>query len=94
MTYQCLVHSLVSVDIDKVLRKEVNLDCKTLSNPHGLQIGYNIPFGESLTINQLVDELKIEQEDAIGQECFDENYHKDYNLEEFNEEDDQRDLYL
>ena len=46
-----------SVDIDKCLRKEVNLDCKTPSNPLGLKLGYGIPFGESLDIFQLVKKL-------------------------------------
>ena len=27
------------------MRKEVNLDCKTPSNPLGLKDGYNIPYG-------------------------------------------------
>lgn len=48
-----------SVDIDQVLRKEVNLDCRTLSNPHGLRIGYNIPFGESLTMNDLIEKPDV-----------------------------------
>ncbi|RWS26953.1 DNA polymerase subunit gamma-1-like protein [Leptotrombidium deliense] len=46
------------VDIDTVLRKEVYMDCKTPSNPHGLSNGYNIPNGKSLTIYDL---LKIEE---------------------------------
>lgn len=50
-----------SVDIDTCLRKEVDMDCLTPSNPHGLKIGYNIPLGESLDIYQLleiIDKLK------------------------------------
>nr|CAG4651578.1 EOG090X00SQ [Triops cancriformis] len=43
-----------SVDIDTVLRKEVNMDCKTPSNPQGLSQGYGIPFGEALDIQELV----------------------------------------
>ncbi|XP_011629439.1 DNA polymerase subunit gamma-1, mitochondrial isoform X1 [Pogonomyrmex barbatus] len=39
-----------SVEVDTVLRKESAHDCKTPSNPHGLQIGYEIPPGESLDI--------------------------------------------
>lgn len=50
-----------SVDIDTVIRKEVNLDCKTLSNPHGLRIGYNIPFGESLNMNQIMDRPEVKE---------------------------------
>lgn len=50
-----------SVDIDTVIRKEVNLDCRTLSNPHGLRIGYNIPFGESLTMNQICERPEVDE---------------------------------
>lgn len=39
-----------SVEVDTVLRKESSMDCKTPSNPHGLQAGYGVPPGESLTI--------------------------------------------
>lgn len=39
-----------SVEIDTVLRKEATHDCKTPSNPHGLQNGYEVPPGESLDI--------------------------------------------
>ncbi|XP_075150231.1 DNA polymerase gamma, catalytic subunit tam [Haematobia irritans] len=41
-----------SVEVDSVLRKECNMDCVTPSNPHGLQIGYGIPPGESLNIHE------------------------------------------
>lgn len=34
-----------SVDIDKVLRKEVDMDCITPSNPDGLKKGHNIDEG-------------------------------------------------
>eukprot|EP00795_Rhopilema_esculentum_P006483 gene6483-11937_t len=34
-----------AIDIDKVIRKEVTMDCKTPSNPQGLQIGHGIPPG-------------------------------------------------
>lgn len=44
-----------SVEIDKVLRKEANNDCKTPSNPHGLERGYGIANGESLNIYQAID---------------------------------------
>ncbi|XP_065672765.1 DNA polymerase subunit gamma-1 isoform X2 [Hydra vulgaris] len=43
-----------SVEIDKVLRKEVDNDCVTPSNPHGLLKGYGITPGESLDINELL----------------------------------------
>ncbi|XP_014487539.1 PREDICTED: DNA polymerase subunit gamma-1, mitochondrial [Dinoponera quadriceps] len=39
-----------SVEVDTVLRKESAHDCKTPSNPHGLQNGYDIPPGESLDV--------------------------------------------
>ena len=39
-----------AVDIDVCLRKEVDLDCKTPSNPHGVEKGYNIPIGQSLFV--------------------------------------------
>jgi DNA polymerase gamma 1 len=38
-----------AVDIDHVLRKEVNMDCVTPSHPH------KIPHGETLDISQLLD---------------------------------------
>ncbi|RWS03724.1 DNA polymerase subunit gamma-1-like protein [Dinothrombium tinctorium] len=52
------------VDIDTVLRKEVDMNCKTPSNPHGLDKGYNIKFGQSLSIENLleIDEIKQWQE--------------------------------
>ncbi|XP_076308537.1 DNA polymerase gamma, catalytic subunit tam [Tachypleus tridentatus] len=43
-----------SVDVDSVLRKEVNMDCITPSNPHGLKKGYDIPPGESLDIYEII----------------------------------------
>lgn len=43
-----------SVDIDKCLRKEVSMDCKSPSNPHGLEVSYNIPYGESLDVKQIL----------------------------------------
>lgn len=43
-----------AVDIDKVLRKEVDMDCVTPSNPDGLQKRHAIPPGESLDIYQLL----------------------------------------
>lgn len=44
-----------SVEIDDVLRKESKHDCKTPSNPHGLDKGYGIPNGESLNINEAIE---------------------------------------
>ncbi|XP_013783947.1 DNA polymerase subunit gamma-1-like isoform X2 [Limulus polyphemus] len=43
-----------SVDVDSVLRKEVNMDCRTPSNPHGLEKGYGVPPGESLDIYEII----------------------------------------
>lgn len=43
-----------SVDIDKCLRKEVNMDCKSPSNPYGLEVSYSIPKGESLDVKQIL----------------------------------------
>lgn len=42
-----------AVDIDHVLRKEVDMDCVTPSHPN------KIPHGESLTMNQLLDKGNI-----------------------------------
>ncbi|XP_071643225.1 DNA polymerase subunit gamma-1, mitochondrial [Temnothorax longispinosus] len=39
-----------AVEVDTVLRKESTHDCKTPSNPHGLQNGYEVPPGESLDV--------------------------------------------
>ncbi|XP_037959591.1 DNA polymerase subunit gamma-1, mitochondrial [Teleopsis dalmanni] len=44
-----------SVEIDTALRKESTMDCKTPSNPYGLQIGYEIPPGESLNIYESIE---------------------------------------
>lgn len=43
-----------AVDLDKCLRKEVTMDCKTPSNPHGLAKGYDIPQGEALDIFEVI----------------------------------------
>ncbi|XP_025829079.1 DNA polymerase subunit gamma-1, mitochondrial isoform X1 [Agrilus planipennis] len=43
-----------SVEVDSVLRKDSKQDCRTPSNPHGLQKGYGIPFGESLDIYEAI----------------------------------------
>ncbi|XP_012523768.1 DNA polymerase subunit gamma-1, mitochondrial [Monomorium pharaonis] len=39
-----------AVEVDTVFRKEATDDCKTPSNPHGLQNGYEVPPGESLDV--------------------------------------------
>lgn len=44
-----------SVEVDTVLRKDANLDCKTPSNPHGLEAGYEIAPGESLDIWKAIE---------------------------------------
>lgn len=43
-----------SVDIDKCLRKEVDMDCKSPSNPYGLLQAYNISHGESLDVKDIL----------------------------------------
>ncbi|ALC39545.1 tam [Drosophila busckii] len=45
-----------SVEVDTVLRKECTMDCQTPSNPHGLQIGYGIPAGQTLSIQQAIEQ--------------------------------------
>jgi len=50
-----------SVDIDKCLRKEVNMDCKSPSNPYGLQEAYGIPHGESLDIRETLRKYSCSQ---------------------------------
>ena len=42
------------VDVDKVLRKEPNMDCVTPSNPLGLLKGYGVEYGESLTVHDVI----------------------------------------
>lgn len=44
-----------SVEVDTVLRKESNVDCKTPSNPHGLDNGYGVPAGESLDVFKAIE---------------------------------------
>ncbi|KAI1280932.1 DNA polymerase subunit gamma-1 [Halotydeus destructor] len=46
-----------SVDIDSVLRKEVDMNCVTPSNRSGLEEGYGVQKGESLNIFQLIEKL-------------------------------------
>lgn len=43
------------VEIDKVLRKDSEHDCKTPSNPHGLSKGYGIPLGQILDIYEAIE---------------------------------------
>lgn len=43
-----------SVEIDSILRKEAESDCKTPSNVHGFSAGYSIKPGESLDIYEAV----------------------------------------
>lgn len=50
-----------SVDVDKCLRKEVDMDCKSPSNPFGLKEAYNIPYGESLDIQQILKRYTYNQ---------------------------------
>ncbi|XP_034946389.1 DNA polymerase subunit gamma-1, mitochondrial [Chelonus insularis] len=44
-----------SVEVDTVLRKEATADCKTPSNPYGLENGYGISPGESLDIWKAIE---------------------------------------
>lgn len=44
-----------AVEVDRVLRKESSMDCKTPSNPHGLTNGYGIPLGESLDVYKTIE---------------------------------------
>lgn len=47
-----------AVDIDQCLRKEVTMDCKTPSNPTGMERRYGIPQGEALDIYQIIELTK------------------------------------
>lgn len=47
-----------AVDIDQCLRKEVTMDCKTPSNPTGMERKYGIPQGEALDIYQIIELTK------------------------------------
>ncbi|KMQ95236.1 dna polymerase subunit gamma- mitochondrial [Lasius niger] len=44
-----------AVEVDTVLRKESAHDCKTPSNPHGLQNGYEVPPGETLDVSAALE---------------------------------------
>lgn len=46
-----------SVDVDTTLRKEPTSDCKTPSNPFGLEAGHGIPPGEGLDIFQTLEKI-------------------------------------
>ena len=50
-----------SIDVDQVMRKEPDMECVTPSNPQGLNHGYGINFGESLTIQEILQVLKCEK---------------------------------
>lgn len=47
-----------AVDIDKCLRKEVTMDCKTPSSPAGVERRYGLPQGEALDIYQIIEITK------------------------------------
>ncbi|XP_048185844.1 DNA polymerase subunit gamma-1 [Perognathus longimembris pacificus] len=47
-----------AVDIDQCLRKEVTMDCKTPSNPTGMERRYGVPQGEALDIYQILELTK------------------------------------
>ncbi|XP_062246286.1 DNA polymerase subunit gamma-1 [Platichthys flesus] len=47
-----------AVDIDRCLRKEVNMDCDTPSNPTGLERRYGLPHGEALDIYEILNITK------------------------------------
>ncbi|XP_003702316.2 DNA polymerase gamma, catalytic subunit tam [Megachile rotundata] len=57
-----------SVEVDTVLRKESENDCKTPSNPHGLKNGYEIPVGESLDVWTAIEKSKGRIRPLIKQE--------------------------
>ncbi|XP_014296210.1 DNA polymerase subunit gamma-1, mitochondrial [Microplitis demolitor] len=44
-----------AVEVDTVLRKEASSDCKTPSNPYGMESRYGIPAGESLDVWKAAD---------------------------------------
>ena len=46
-----------SVDVDTTLRKEPTSDCKTPSNPLGLEAGHGIPPGEGLDVFQTLERI-------------------------------------
>ncbi|XP_060083102.1 DNA polymerase subunit gamma-1-like [Ylistrum balloti] len=44
-----------AVDIDTCMRKEVMLDCRTPSNPQGMEMGYGVMNGEALDILEILE---------------------------------------
>ena len=42
------------VDVDEVMRKEPGDHCVTPSNPSGLELGYGVPAGQCLTMEDLM----------------------------------------
>ena len=44
-----------AIDVDTCLRKEVYMDCRTPSNPDGLERGYGIEPGEALSIEEILE---------------------------------------
>ncbi|XP_050099772.1 DNA polymerase subunit gamma-1, mitochondrial [Anopheles aquasalis] len=55
-----------TVEVDRVLRKEAHADCRTPSNPNGLEAGYQVPNGESLDIYQTLAKLGPIDSDMSG----------------------------
>ena len=58
-----------SVDVDQVIRKEPDMECVTPSNPQGLNHGYGIKMGESLTMQRLLEILKDEESFNVNSFC-------------------------
>lgn len=58
-----------SIEIDKCLRKDVNHDCITPSNPLGLSKGYGVPTGQSLDIHSLAQVMDPAESDDSDLEC-------------------------
>ena len=48
------------VDVDRVMRKEPDSECRTPSNPQGMEVGCGIPRGESLTIEELMEKTCVQ----------------------------------
>lgn len=63
-----------SIEIDKCLRKNVNDDCITPSNPLGLLKGYGILPGESLSVQKLLEKI---EEDTEFVQIFQQNDNKE-----------------
>ncbi|VDK40628.1 unnamed protein product [Taenia asiatica] len=58
-----------SVEIDTCLRKDPLNDCKTPSNPDGLEVTYNIPKGRSLTITEIIERTGGAMEPFDNEAC-------------------------